>query len=435
MSREEIFKLDPVSELEMWMSSLNVYFRYHAGSFAASERVVSLDKNFCEELRTVGWILEKVQDLLSKLVLVELADVKDVRWEALSARGIVPQELSKYRNHTAVAGRLISMIETVNDFRTIVREKLDTGVIPFVFFRSLGRLLNREFRGFRKNRSFLKVRQQHVSSDWQRIVYRDLFTQITSVEMRLETMALFSRMQRILSAVDYVRVGLRSKFNYRVFMALFYQLQFQGTTLLQRMERWAMTWEVQAPTSTEIATSLLFAMNVEMKRVFRQELAGIENEQNLGVIYGRMETAAGLLWNCYQNIFIAMARSFHSLFNEHEIFSDLAARQEESVRLLNDLCTIREMTRCIDEIFSLEAIVPLRKTLHIFSQNSMRSLMFKDWGLFEGFIEQLKTASPALSQVVHRFSIFLDTLIAAVEKRAVLRALDAPEEEEEVESG
>ncbi len=427
MSREEIFELDPVSEMEMWMACLTAYFKYYALSFAARGRIVKLDKNFYEELRMASWILDKIQELATRIVLAELADVKEVRWDDVSAAGTLPEEFIQHRHHTAAAARVISLLETVNDFRIVFNEKLQSGVIPFAFFKSVGRLLNREFVAFRRNRALPKVRKKHKSRAWLNFLYRDVLMAMNSLEMRLETMALFVRAHRILCIVRYIRVGLRGQFNSRVFLVLFSHLYAEGKMFGRKLEQWASRWETQLPVCSEVSSLLQFALRLETKRVFKHELLGIEHETRVDAFYVRLETSAGLLWNCYQNVFISLARSFNLKFNEHDIFVDLIARQEESVRLHNDLCTIRELVRRMEAGYSMEDVETLRKLLRIFNENSLRYLMFKDWGVFEGFSDQINiTPHDQLAPVLHRFLVFLDTLSAAVEKRAVLRALDEP---------
>ena len=430
MSREQIFELDPVSEIEMWMACLTNYFKYYALSFAARGRIVTLEKNFYEELRVASWMLDKIHELATRVVLAELADVKEVHWDEVSARGTLPEEFIQHRHHTAAAARVISLLETANDFRIVFNEKLQTGVIPFAFFKSVGRLLNREFVAFRRNRALPKVRKKHKSRAWLNFLYRDVLMAMSSLEMRLETMALFVRAHRILSIIRYIKVGLRGQFNARVYLVLFSHLYAEGKNFARKLEQWASRWETQLPVCSEVSTSLQFALRLETKRVFKQELLGIEHETRVDALYIRLETSAGLLWNCYQNVFISMARSFNLKFNEYDIFIDLIARQEESVRLESDLCTIRELVRRMESGHSGADVEALRKLLRIFNENSLRYLMFKDWGPFEGFIDQVNiTPDNQLAPVLHRFLIFLDTLIAAVEKRAVLLALDEPHDD------
>jgi hypothetical protein len=113
---------------------------------------------------------------------------------------------------------------------------------------------------------------------------------------------------------------------------------------------------------------------------------------------------------------------------EHRILEDIASRREESVRLETDLRTIREAVVRLQENSGTD-LAALQQLLGIFQENAMYYLMFKDWGPFEDFIGQLKTAPERdLLAVLHRFVIFLDTLTASVEKRAVLQALDSPDE-------
>lgn len=264
---------------------------------------------------------------------------------------------------------------------------------------------------------------------WIQRTLPDEFSQSDGVEMRLEAEELLARVNRILHGIRHIRNGLRGHSNYRKHLALFSNLQTEGKSFSERLEQWSHRWKSQAPDCAAVGKALQFALKLETKRVFGQELAGIEKETGNHVIYARLEDAAGLLWNCYQNIFLLLARSFNLSVEEHHILEDIAIRREESVRLETDLRTIREKVLRLQENCSSADLAALRQLLGIFQENAMYYLMFKDWSPFEDFIGQLKaTPEHELQPVLHRFEIFLDTLTASVEKRSVLRALDSPEE-------
>jgi hypothetical protein len=249
-----------------------------------------------------------------------------------------------------------------------------------------------------------------------------------AAEMRQEAEQLLACVHRILHGISHIRDGLRGHSNYRNHLATFSSLQAEGTKFSERLEQWSCRWKAQAPDCAAVAKALQFALKLETKRVFGQELAGIEKETGMHVIYARLEDAAGLLWNCYQNIFLLLANSLNLNMKEHRILEHIASRREESVQLETDLRTIREAVVHLQENSSTD-LAALQQFLGIFQENAMYYLMFKDWGPFEDFIGQLKTAPEReLAAVLHRFVIFLDTLTASVEKRAVLQALDSSDE-------
>ncbi|MBI4455833.1 MAG: hypothetical protein HY644_08040 [Acidobacteria bacterium] len=427
MIKQDIFCLDPVSEMEMWIACLNGYFRYHV--LPTKGHIVDLGRNFYEELRAADWILGRIQELAAELISNDQAEVKEV---ACDVAGSPPQSthvLSPFREQMAIGARLILVIEAVNDIRIIVREKLHTGIISFPFFKSVGRILNRELSTFRKSWIFSDLLWRRVSRSRQQAACHGFLLSVGSAEMRLETTALFARICRILMTARYVTEGLRIDFNYKAFLALFLHLRTQGNILIRRLQQWLARWELLAPGGSEAIAPLMFALKLEMRRVFQQELLEIEKEGRIEVAYARLEDAAGVLWNCYQNVFISLARAFNPGFDEYQIFSNLASRETESVCVYNDLCTIREMVALALE--SRPEADELLRSLGVFRETSMRYLMFKDWGLLESFIDRLRVSSGDESMsLLGRFLVFLDTLILSVEKRAALRVLDTRGERE-----
>jgi len=264
---------------------------------------------------------------------------------------------------------------------------------------------------------------------WVQGTLPDTFSKFDAEEMRLESAALVLRALRILHALRHIRDGLRAHSNYQIHQAIFAKVQTEGKNFSEQLEQWSCRWKAQAPDCAGVTKALQFALKLETKRVFGQELAGIENEASNLAVYARLEDAAGLLWNCYQNIFLLLARAFKLDWKDNQVMGEIANRREESVQLETDLCTIRQAALRLQENCSSDDHAALNKLLGIFRENAMYYLMFRDWGPFEDFIEQLKaTPRQELAAVLHRFVIFLDTLTASVAKRAVLQALDPSEE-------
>ncbi len=264
---------------------------------------------------------------------------------------------------------------------------------------------------------------------WFQGIISDVLSKPDAKQMRLEAAELLTRVYRILNAIRHIRDGLRGHSNYQNHLVMFSRLQAEGKNFSERLERWSRRWKAQAPDCAEVAKTLQFALKLETKRVFGQELAGIEKETSMHAIQGRLEDAAGLLWNCYQNVLLLLASSFNPSVKESHILGDIASRREESVQLETELRTIRQTALRLQENCSSTDLAALYKFLAIFRENAMYYLMFRDWSPFEDFIEQLEAAPQhELAAILHRFVIFLDTLTASVEKRAVLRALDPPEE-------
>jgi hypothetical protein len=258
---------------------------------------------------------------------------------------------------------------------------------------------------------------------------QDAFSKFDTEELRLESAALIARALRILRVIRHIRDGLRARSNYQVHRAIFAKLEAEGKNFSEQLAQWSCRWKEHAPDCAGVAKALQFALKLETKRAFGQELAGIENEANKLAVYARLEDAAGLLLNCYQNIVLLLARAFKLDLKDNQVLGEIANRREESMQLETDLCTIRQAALRLQQNCSGAELAALNKLLGIFRENAMYYLMFRDWGPFEDFIEQLKAAPPhELDAVLHRFVIFLDTLTASVAKRAVLQALDSSEE-------
>ena len=67
-------------------------------------------------------------------------------------------------------------------------------------------------------------------------------------------------------------------------------------------------------------------------------------------------------------------------------------------------------------------LAPLIERIALFRDASLKFLMYKDWDSYEQFLEEIIVAR-TIEEVVdalHRFSVFLETLLGQVNMRAVL---------------
>lgn len=117
---------------------------------------------------------------------------------------------------------------------------------------------------------------------WFQGIISDVLSKPDAKQMRLEAAELLTRVYRTLHAIRHVRDGLRGHSNYQHHLVMFSRLQVEGKNFSERLERWSRRWKAQAPDCAGVVKTLQFALKLETKRVFGQELAASAGLQRRG---------------------------------------------------------------------------------------------------------------------------------------------------------
>ena len=104
------------------------------------------------------------------------------------------------------------------------------------------------------------------------------------------------------------------------------------------------------------------------------------------------------------------------------MFDSFRTKLEQSLALRRDLWRLIKLVRVASSDGDALAHARFTEGLQAFYEGSLRHLMYKDWEPLERFIEEVESArAPGeLSQTLHRFEAFLETLFGQVNMRAVL---------------
>lgn len=165
-----------------------------------------------------------------------------------------------------------------------------------------------------------------------------------------------------------------------------------------------------------------FAVSHELKRVYEHELAGLTPVESDRLARGKVTHARGLLTNCFQQSLIILAQVFDQTLTGAQLFNDLPTRVEQSLVLRRDLWTLVQLARRAEAEGGLESIIAFIQNLDTFRHGSMHFLMYKDWQVYERFVDEVEAANciGELKPVLDRFACYLETLFGQVRMRAVL---------------
>ena len=177
------------------------------------------------------------------------------------------------------------------------------------------------------------------------------------------------------------------------------------------------------PAPTELSEELermSFALRHELKTVFERILpAARAAADEAGA---QLKEAHDVLRNCFEQSTVSLARLYRPEVDAADLFEDIRARRDNSLRLYEDLEALLRGARYAEWHEGAEAITLFTTRLEHFREESMQHLMEKDSETFEGFIDGLAAAHTrkAARLHLHRFACYLEILLKHVSMRAVL---------------
>jgi hypothetical protein len=133
--------------------------------------------------------------------------------------------------------------------------------------------------------------------------------------------------------------------------------------------------------------------------------------------------AWGLLHNCLQQTAITLARTIDADAAGQQLFEDYRAKTENSLTLYRELQLLLQKIKTAEKSNGILLKHSLVRHLEHFREETMHFLMYKDWGEFGRFVDEVKRAFEEMEDfdnVLHGFAQYLSTLIHHVGMREVL---------------
>lgn len=408
-------------ELGTWLCALGSFFEARNHPFAEAEREEMLSRDFGGELRIAQTLLLRCSQLMLGLTQGEraAAQVEAGELDMLGAASFVERE-ETFRTEADVSS-LTALKEASGDMWTVGQALLDEGKVGFSEWASMGKMLQRTLEGSKAAGELMRKSRQAGSLNLQPPLLA-LTEKLTPDALGTNILNIFSGLTLLLERLRFVEALLRRDQPLKQTLPLFTLVHEEARELLEMLEARALRMEGLEPATFEALDGTAYAVQMELRKTFEHELVDLSTSRHAPSLYAKVETAHGLLRDCFQQTLVALAQFFDSSIDAARLFSAFQTKLEQSLALRRDLWTLLELVRHAEQERERRPLAPLLERLHAFREGSMRHLMYKDWEAFERFIEELAAARGVveLGPVLHRFAAYLETLFGQVNMRAVL---------------
>ena len=415
-------------ELEMWLRSFERYFRVKNQPLSEDSTRTLAIRSFYEEIGLVSHAIDRVTKLCTLLSSED--QVSQERFEKyvenfLKTDEIADPYVARLLRHSSPQVGLTLLRESFEDLLLLLKELSKLSRIPYATFQSIGRLIYREIR---RNDYLSLLMDKKFKPVYDRISAEpiaELMHRIEDRNRRRLVANIFLQFFRLLHYLEYADPRRRHLDELRTSVLIFSLVASETRALVEyiQQEQERLGSEAGFPTTFE---SFVYCVPLELRKVINTELSELTSFKQADAIYVRIENSHGILRDCFQQSVIQLAQGFDSDIDGKKIFPHYQTHFQQSQVLRRDLLALIVAVHKVAEEPTDDRAKSMKRLITLFTDRSLRFLMYRDWSSFESFSAELLKCDnlPGLIQIAHRFETYLKTLLREVSKRGVLQSVE-----------
>ena len=415
-------KYDYLFEMEMWLKGVERFFLLDQLPLSPFERSHASLKNFVEEVAVV-------RSGISHLALLTTHLLGEGKEDLASFLLFLDSQVAKAGGGSPISQRrgsaeteLALVVEKLDDFSKVLDELSRAPFLPLQTYLSLGRIVVGTLKTdpnlgvlFREN--LRPVLDRDSKQSLARVL-----AGVTDASQKSALAALFVELFKGLRYTERIRQTIESPATIKRALLVFSLIKAQSAGLTEFVRRRLLPrFAEDSPVGAGLER-LVFSLEMEMKKVMELELVDVVLMKDPKLVYARMEDAAGILKDLFQQSVIGLAETFSSEVDGKALFPEYRTKLDQSLKLRDDLWALLQAVQAFSRGADKKALKAMTDNLDSFRRGSMKHLMFKDWSLFDRFQTGFsRERTPrAFLPAAHQFEVFLKTLIREVSKRSVL---------------
>ena len=415
-------KYDYLFEMEMWLKGMERFFQLEYLPLSPVERSHASLKNFVEEVSVIRAGVNHMAMLTTHLLGEGKEDLASFLLYLDGQVGRVPSSVPSARRRSGTEAELAVVVEKLDDFSKVLDELSKASFLPLQTYLSLGRIVigtlkNDPNLGVLFHENLRPVLDRPSKQSLQQVLAR-----LVEPAHKGALATLFVQLFKALRYVEMARATIGSSASRKRALLVFSLLRGESDAFCEYLRsRLQSHFPAESPVA-EGLERILHAQEQEIRKVMEVELVDVAVMRDPGLVLTRLEDAAGLLGDLYQQSVISLAETFSSEVDGRALFPNYRTRLEQSQRLRDDLIQLVGTTQLFRSAPDRKGLLSLVAALEVLRRGSMRQLMYKDWSLVERFLAGFARERPprAFLPAAAQFEVFLKTLIREVEKRSVL---------------
>ncbi|MCC6132278.1 MAG: hypothetical protein IT186_20340 [Acidobacteria bacterium] len=414
-------KYDYLFEMEMWLKGIERFFVLDCLPLSPFERTHASLKNFVEELAVVRLGVAHLGLLTTHLLGEGKEDLGSflVYLESQVAR---PGEADPQRRRTTAEAEMALAIEKLDDFSRVLDELSRVPFLALQTYLSTGRILISTLKSDSNLGVLFRENLKPVLDRNSKQTFSRVLGNVPEPAQKSTLAALFVQLLRNLRYTEKIKEAIASPASAKRALLVFSLMKSEADSLCRFIRRRLLPRFPENSGMYESLERLVFSTEMEVRKVMELGLVDVALMKDPKLIFSRMEDAAGILKDLFQQNIIGLAETFSTEVDGRALFPDYSTRRDQSLKLREDLWSLIEIVGNFQRDPQKKSLKETLDALDSFRRGSMKFLMFKDWSLFERFHSGFARdrAPRAFLPAANQFEVFLRTLVREVNKRSVL---------------
>lgn len=417
----------PAHELGLWLRALGSFCQALDYSQTTHDQTGAVSRDWTGEVRVTRRVLLRGTQLSYSLLRPCSAQedaLTDAEETEATPAAVTPSPASSETDVVAdAADRSFSALaEALKESFAVCDALLERPPVNLHTWASLGKMLTRQLGQLEGAQVVIRAEHHYSTANLQ-----DSLVALTRrggmpAHFGADLLTIFTELARLLRRLEFIQGLLTRDQPLKQTLPIF-ALIHEGAEWLRRfIEDCIARAEGLDQAIVDALDATNYAIMMESRKVYTQELVGLIALRQSPAIYAKVEIAHGLLSNCFQQSIIGLAQLFDPSLNGTRLFNSLQTKLEQSLALRRDLWLILQLVQRAEKERDQHPVAQLVESLSEFQNGSLHYLMYKDWEACERFIEEVSAARGAieLTPVLNRFGAYLETLFNQVSMRSVL---------------
>lgn len=411
---------DVIFELGLWLSGLESFLQVRNQSLGEANQGKASARDWTKEF----YLTNSTLLLCSKLALELCKTLKD-RENA----GDEETEVDFLEGLTGLRGinqfsfaEMFDLSVALKDTILINEALLRSAPLKFAEWTAWSNILGEKFKQVGAARKLIDYAERE-GANFLPSALRDLLEN-KPVELAAEAdlrvvLPLFARILKWLDVIDEM---LRRDEPLKPTLLLFARINEQAQRMMSYINNRLRRFANEEDALFVMLDCTVYAASIEIRKVYNFELIGLSEIRQTPLIRAKIETAHGLLNDCFQQIIVNFAQLVEPQIEPTLLFPNFKTKLDQSLALRADLWSIQQAVQKTEKGEKDYPLERLYKKLTEFQKGSMPALFYKDLETVERFIEELlRTQSKNdVVPILHRFGAYLETLLGQVNMRTVL---------------
>lgn len=420
-------------ELGLWLSGLESFLQVRNHSFASDaggNRSKSSNRDWTKEFRLVHSTLL----LCSKLTLQLSKTIKDKnfndragdeRIDLITNLNAAPIEFSDAEELAELSSALVDSI-------LLNEGLLRAAPLRFSEWTAWSNFLSAKLRAAEVSGKLIAAAEKEGENFLPKKLKDLLENKPIPFALEADLRLVLPRFAKILKWLDAIGQMHDRDEPLKPAMLLFARINEQTQEMMRFINNRLLRFKNEEDSLFAALDCAVYAASIELRKVYNFELIGFAEARQSPIIYARVETAHGLLNDCFQQTLVNFAQLIEPDVKATELFPNLQTKLQQSLTLREDLWRVLQVVRKAEKNPESVSLQKLHTKLTDFLNNTIKYLFYKDLETVERFIEEVlnTTKKSELVSILHRFGAYLETLLGQVNMRVVLvdHPFNPPEE-------